>query len=361
MIAISGGNGFLGKHCKIFCKINKLEDVVFIDRKNFKDKQIVKKLNSCKYFIHLADINRSNQSLTQINFKTLKYYMDALKNNKNLKKIIYTSSIHRNLNNDYGRSKRKNEKELKLFCKMKKIDHKIIILGNIFGEFCRPNYNSVVATICNNLIKNKKFNLKKNKKLRLVYAQDVVKYIFKTIKTNSKINNLKYDSISVLNLYKKLLDFKKDYFNHSIPNFKKIFDLNLFNTLRSYAFPIKIKLNTKDYIDNRGNLWEVIKAKNKAQMFLSTTKKNKVRGNHFHTKKIERFIVLQGSALIKFRYIFEKKIHKFLVKAKDKQCIDIPTYCTHNLTNNSNKNLLTLFFSNEIYNPHKPDTYYEKV
>ena len=131
MIAISGGNGFLGKHCKIFCKINKIDDVVFVDRKNFKDKQILKKLNSCKYFIHLADINRSNKSLTQINSKTLKYYIDALKNNKNLKKIIYTSSIHRNLNNDYGRSKRKNEKELKLFCKIKKIDHKIIILGNI--------------------------------------------------------------------------------------------------------------------------------------------------------------------------------------------------------------------------------------
>ena len=361
MIAISGGNGFLGKHCKIFCKMNKLENVVFIDRKNFKDKQIVKKLNSCKYFIHLADINRSNKSLTQINFKTLKYYIDNLKNNKNLKKIIYASSIHRNLDNDYGRSKRKNEKELKLFCKIKKIDHKIIIFGNIFGEFCKPNYNSVVATICNDLIKNKKFDLKKNKKLGLVYAQDVVKYIFKSIKTNSKINNLKYDSISVLNLYKKLFDFKEYYFNHSIPDFKSKFDLNLFNTLRSYAFPNKIKLNTKNHMDSRGNLWEVIKAKNTAQMFLSTTKKSKVRGNHFHTKKIERFIILQGSALIKFRYIFEKKIHKILVKAKDKQCVDIPTYCTHNLTNNSNKNLLTLFFSNEIYNPKKPDTYYEKV
>ena len=361
MITISGGNGFIGKHCKIFCKIKKLENVVFIDKKNFKDNQIIKKLNSCEYFIHLADINRSSKSLTEINFKTLKYYIDILKNNKNLKKIIYTSSIHRNLNNDYGRSKRKNEKELKLFCKMKKIDLKLIILGNIFGEFCKPNYNSVVATICNNLIKNKKFELKKNKKLRLVYVQDAVEYIFKSIKTNSEIKNIKYSSIFLERLYKKLFDFKENYFNHSIPHFKNEFDINLFNTLRSYAFPTKIKLNTKDHIDNRGNLWEVIKAKNKAQIFLSTTKKNKVRGNHFHTKKIERFIVLQGSALIKFRYIFEKKIHKILVKAKDKQCVDIPTYCTHNLTNYSNKNLLTLFFTNEIYNPKKSDTYYEKV
>ena len=239
MIAISGGNGFLGKHCKIFCKINKLEDVVFVDRENFKDKQILKKLNSCKYFIHLADINRSNKSLTQINFITLKYYIDILKNNKNLKKIIYTSSIHRNLDNDYGRSKRKNEKELKLFCKIKKIDLKVIILGNIFGEFCKPNYNSVVATICDNLIKSKKFNLKKNKKLGLVYAQDVVKYIFTGLKTNSKINNLKYNSISVQNLYKKLLDFKESYFNHSIPDFKNKFDLNLLTHLGLMHFLLK--------------------------------------------------------------------------------------------------------------------------
>ena len=120
----------------------------------------------------------------------------------------------------------------------------------------------------------------------------------------------------------------------------------------------KIKVFTSD---DRGEITDIFTHEPKDHCTIVTFKKNAVRGNHFHTKKIERFIILQGSALIKFRYIFEKKIHKILVKAKDKQCVDIPTYCTHNLTNNSNKNLLTLFFSNEIYNSRKPDTYYEKV
>ncbi len=362
MIAISGANGFLGKHCKIYCRMNKLKNVIFIDKKNYRNKITIDGLKNCKTFIHLAGINRSKKkNLIEKNTKILNYYLNILKNNKDLKKIIFTSSIHRKSKDDYGKSKLISEKELKKFCNNKKVSLKIIILSNIFGEFCKPNYNSVTATISDHLIKNKKFIIKKNKNLKLLYVKDVVENLFANISKNKTIEKNKYKTISVKNLYNKLYQYKKDYFNNVIPLFKDNFELYLFNTFRSYAFPNKIILKTRENIDNRGSLWEILKSDKNAHLFVSTTKKNKVRGNHYHSKKIERFFILEGSALIKFRYIHDNKVYKMNINSKSKCSVDIPTYCTHSLTNRLNKKLITVFFSNEIYNPNNSDTFYEKV
>ncbi len=362
MIAITGANGFLGKHCKIYCKINDIKNVLFIDKKNFRSKNTKNFLEECQYFIHLAGINKSSKSdLYKNNLNLNKYYLNILSKNKNLKKIIFTSSIHRDKKNQYGRSKLNSENLLKNFCISKNIKLKILILTNIFGEFCKPNYNSVIATICNEVMNDKDFKIKINKNIKLIYVKDVVNNIFSNLKKNKTINNKHYTNISLNNLLIKIERFKADYFNNVIPKFKNNFELNLFNTFRSYAFPKRIILKTKSFSDKRGSLWEVIKSKRNAHMFMSTTKKNNVRGNHFHTKKIERFIIMSGCGVIKFRHIFDNKIYKFKINSKDKNIIDIPTYCTHNLSNNKSKELITLFYSNEIYNPKKTDTYYEKV
>ena len=131
--------------------------------------------------------------------------------------------------------------------------------------------------------------IKKNKNLKLLYVKDVVENLFANISKNKTIEKNKYKTISVKNLYNKLYQYKKDYFNNVIPLFKDNFELYLFNTFRSYAFPNKIILKTRENIDNRGSLWEILKSDKNAHLFVSTTKKNKVRGNHYHSKKIERF------------------------------------------------------------------------
>lgn len=362
MIAITGADGFLGKHCRIYCKIKNIKNVVFINKKNHKKTEIINKLKICKVFIHLAGINRiKNGKIIKKNLDILNYYLDILEHNKNLEKIIFTSSVHKIKNNDYGKSKLQSEEILKNFCYSKKTSLRIITLSNIFGEFCKPNYNSVTATFCNNLIINKKIKIKKNNKINLVYVKDAVENIFSNLKKNKSISKDKYTLISVKNLQDKLYKFKEDYFNNIIPKFKNNFEVNLFNTFRSYAFPKKIVLKSKVRSDNRGSLWEIIKSKKSSHLFISTTNKGKIRGNHFHTKKIERFIILHGSAVIKFRHILDKKIYKFTINSKQKCSIDIPTYCTHSLTNKLNEKLITLFYTNEIYDPKKTDTYYEKV
>ena len=218
-----------------------------------------------------------------------------------------------------------------------------------------------MATFSFNLINNKKINVYKDSKIDLIHVKYVVQNIFLNLRKNFDINKNEYKSISVKNLLLKLKQYKNDYFNNIIPKFDNSFELNLFNTFRSYAFPKKIMLKSEDKFDERGSLWEILKTKKNAHLFVSTTKKKKIRGNHFHTKKIERFIVLHGSALIKFRRIFDKKIHKLNISSRQKCSIDIPTYCTHNLTNKKREKLVTLFYANEIYNPKKSDTFYEKV
>lgn len=363
MIAISGSDGFIGKHCKIYCKINNIKDVLFLNKKNLKEKETKKRINKCKSFIHLAGINRENQgNLVKKNLEILKKHLNLLDQNTNLKNIIFTSSIHRNSNNDYAKSKLQCEKILKKFTNKKKINLKIIILPNVFGEFCKPNYNSVVATFSNNLMNNIECKININKHLKLIYVQDVVKNIFYNLNSKKKLLlTSKIKVISVKSLKKKLELYKQNYFLNQIPKFINDFDLNLFNTFRSYAFPNKLALNLKLHKDNRGSLWEVIKSEKKTNIIVSTTKKGVERGNHFHTKKIEKFIILKGKAVIKFRYIFEKKIYKIKINSNKLKSIDIPSYCTHSLTNTNKEDLLTMFYSNEIFNPLKPDTYYEKV
>ena len=142
---------------------------------------------------------------------------------------------------------------------------------------------------------------------------------------------------------------------------KTDFDLNLFNTFRSYIDNNLLLRNLELNKDNRGYLFEVVKELNGGQTFFSYTKPGIIRGNHFHTKKIERFCVVSGKAIIRIRKLGCKKINEFEVSGKNPVVIDIPIFHTHNIKNISNDELLTLFWANQIYDVNNPDTYFKEV
>ena len=146
-----------------------------------------------------------------------------------------------------------------------------------------------------------------------------------------------------------------------IPKLDEAIDIQLFNTLRSMIpheqRPVDLTLHT----DERGSLFEAVKADGGGQAFLSSTKPGITRGNHFHTRKVERFLVLKGTAEIRIRRVLTDNVHTFNVDGRTPQAIDIPTLHTHNITNTGNEELQTLFWSNELYDPADPDTYYETV
>jgi dTDP-4-dehydrorhamnose 3,5-epimerase-like enzyme len=171
------------------------------------------------------------------------------------------------------------------------------------------------------------------------------------------------DSLKVSEILMLLITFKNTYFEKGqIPNFKNKFEINLFNTFRSFFnmnthFPIKYKNN----IDERGNFVEIIRLESGGQVSFSTTKKGITRGNHFHTRKIERFSVIKGKALIQLRKIGTTEVFDYYLSGEEPAYVDIPIWYTHNIKNIGEEELYTMFWINEFYDANDPDTYFEKV
>ena len=170
-------------------------------------------------------------------------------------------------------------------------------------------------------------------------------------------------SSKVSDILEKLISFKSSYFDQGIiPDLSNTFELNLFNTFRSYLdsekhYPFKYKVNK----DERGIFVELIKQKTGGQVSYSTTKPGITRGNHFHTRKMERFAVIKGKALIKFRKYGTDKIFSFELNGDEPSFVDMPVWYTHNITNTGEDELISVFYSNEFYNPDDPDTFAEIV
>ena len=363
MILVIGSDGFIGKHIRLYAKINNLQNIKFINRKNFNQKSSKKLFKIAKTIIHLAGINKSSQgNIYKYNVSITKKILDYCENNINLKKFFFSSSKKIDENTTYGKSKKICENIIKKKFNKTKIKFYNLRIPNVFGEFCKPNYNSVIATLSNNLFKKKKTIIKYDKNMRIIYIGNLVKEIFKSIENGGKPNLNKYtNSIKLFKIKNILENFYIEFNQNIIPKFRNNIDIQLYNTLKSYAFPKKINIPIKKLDDHRGVLLPIIKSKTKCNFFTSITKKHKVRGNHYHTKKIEKFIVIQGKGLIKFRNILEKKVYSLTVDGNKPICVDIPNYYTHNIKNITNNNLLTLFYSNEFYNSNFSDTYYEKV
>ena len=282
--------------------------------------------------------------------------------------IIFSSSIQQSLKNPFGKAKLNCSKLFKKWAKTNNKNFLNLVIPNIFGPFGKPNYNSFVATFCNNLIINKKSTINGNSKIYLLYVDDLIKTIISSINepTSNIIEVTEFDGIistSVIEVFDILKNQWKSYnSNNIIPNISTKFELNLFNTLRSFIphqsfFPKKLIKHT----DERGFFSEIIKTKGEGQFSFSTTFPGITRGNHFHTRKIERFIVIQGKALVELRKIDTNDKLSFILEGNKLNFIDIPIWYTHNIKNIGTEKLVTLFWINEPYDPKNSDTYLIKV
>jgi UDP-2-acetamido-2,6-beta-L-arabino-hexul-4-ose reductase len=261
-----------------------------------------------------------------------------------------------------------------------------LVIPNIFGPFGHPYYNSVVATFCHQLSHNETPNIEVDSVIKLIYVSELIKEIMGVIELNEYASNdapsiapdnLSQDSkslcetkyisstseIKVSQLLKKLTSFKENYReNGTVPNLDNPFDLDLWNTFLCYndhasLFPYELKLNT----DNRGSFVEIIKLNSGGQISFSSTAPGVTRGNHFHTRKAERFTVIKGKARIELRKIGTEKKLEFLLDGDQPSFVDMPIWYTHNITNIGDKDLYTIFWINEFFDKDDPDTYFEEV
>jgi UDP-2-acetamido-2,6-beta-L-arabino-hexul-4-ose reductase len=369
-IGITGQPGFMGTH--LFNRLN-LEPEIFslnpFEDSFFEDQDVLNNwIKNCDVVLHLAALNRHNQpdEIYHTNIRLVEQLIDSLKATDSKPHLLFASSTQEERDNPYGRSKLEGRKRLAAWADKVGATFTGLIIPNVYGPFGNPYYNSVIATFCHQITHGEEPKIDVDGHLKLIYINELTEIIRSCILERRAGRQYKVPHTAekkVSEILALLEIFKSDYIDKGlIPRLKNSFELNLFNTFRLYMdiathYPVALKENS----DERGSFVETLRSGIGGQISFSTTKPGIVRGNHFHTRKIERFVVLKGEALIQLRRIGEDKIIEYRVSGNNPSFVDMPVWYTHNLQNVGQEDLYTLFWINEFYDPDDPDTHFENV
>jgi UDP-2-acetamido-2,6-beta-L-arabino-hexul-4-ose reductase len=369
-VGITGQAGFIGTHLFNFLglKNDEVKRIPFQDD-FFTDKDKLEAfVQQCDAIVHLAALNRHNdpQTIYDTNVGLVNKLTSACDSTGSRPHILFSSSTQEERDNIFGKSKREGRKLLGQWAERNGTFYTGMVIPNVFGPFGNPHYNSVVATFSHQLTHGEVPKIEVDAPLKLIYVGDLVKTIYYLIINKVSDNEFRVpptDEVRVLEILTLLQSFGDQYLENGIlPDLTDPFELNLFNTFVCYIdhskyFPFKLKLNT----DARGSFVETVRLHSGGQVSYSTTKPGITRGNHFHTRKAERFAVIKGKAMIQLRKIGTDKVLNFELDGKEPSYVDMPVWYTHNITNTGDEDLYTIFWINEFFNPTDPDTFFEKV
>lgn len=368
-VGITGQSGFIGSHLYNTLSLTKEKYQLVEFKKNYFNDSASLDLfvAECDIIVHLAAVNRhpNAEIIFNDNIKLALKLTESLNRTGSKANVIFSSSTQEESDNVYGRAKKKAREILAKSAKERGTKFTGLIIPNVFGPFGNPFYNSVIATFCHQLTHNQKPLIINDNELKLIFVAELVDVIIKSFeKEPADMLIVKYThQFKVSEILTVLQRFKQDYFDFGIiPSFENKFELNLFNTFRSYIdlrnhYPVNLKKSA----DSRGIFVEVAKLKMGGQVSFSTTMPGITRGNHYHTRKIERFTVIKGKALIQLRKIGTTEVFDFQLDGNDPSYVDIPVWYTHNIKNVGDDELYTVFWINEFYDPTDHDTYMEIV
>lgn len=363
-VGITGIDGLIGWHLRSFLHGHKDVVVYGADKPEFASQEALKKFaGSCDAIVHLAGMNRGEDAEVVATNVALTEKLLAACDSAGVKPyIIFSSSTHIHRGTPYGESKKRCSALLRAWADKNKAPFTNLVLPNIYGESGRPFYNSAVSTFCHQLANAQKPEIIKDAEVELLHARHVAQRIYKLIKKPVD-GELVFEGHKMLvsQLLSKLKSMAAMYSSHIVPDLRQEYALDLFNTYRSYLFPAGVPVPLDLKADARGYLFEAAKSDNGGQTFISSTEPGVTRGNHYHTRKFERFLVLKGKACIRVRRLFSGDVHEFHVDGDSPRYVDMPALHTHNITNTGDSPLLTLFWSNEIFDPADPDTYQETI
>jgi len=368
-VLVTGSNGFIGRN--LIAGLKKLDDIE-IQPFDIEDgiEMLRGYLQVTDIVFHLAGVNRpekvedfevGNTNLTQ-------NIVGMLESAKRSVPVVLSSSIQAVFDNPYGVSKKQAENILINYGQKNQAKVYIYRFPNVFGKWCRPNYNSVVATFCYNISHDIEIFISDEKKeLELLYIDDLVGEFLQILSDENADKDKYYHKIkrtfriTLGELARRLYHLRDIRKTLVVPDLSdelmKFLHATYLSYLDSTEFSYKLELKT----DQRGSLAELIKSENFGQIFVSTSHKGVIRGNHYHDTKVEKFCVLAGEAVIKFRHIFEDKILSYHVSGDNPEVVDIPPGYTHSIENTSDGEMIVLFWANQIFNPKQPDTYFLEV
>ncbi len=369
-VGITGQAGFVGSHLYNTLGLYPEEfQRVEFNRGFFEDDtQLDAFTSQCDVIVHLAAMNRhsSQEVIFETNLALVKRLIASLERTGTHPHVLFSSSSQESRDNLYGQSKKQGRELFLDYAQKSGAKFTGMVIPNVFGPFGKPFYNSFIATFCHQLTHGETPTVDTDGEVSLIYVQELADLIMAEIRSGESKDLFEIQPTSVnkvSSVLSLLNDYKSRYYDKGeIPELHTKFETNLFNTYRSFIdyathFPVKFVQHT----DPRGTFVEVIRLGVGGQVSFSTTVPGITRGNHYHTRKIERFAVIKGKALIQLRKIGTDEVLDFYLDGAEPAYVDMPVWYTHNIKNIGDEILYTNFWINEFYDPADPDTFFENV
>jgi UDP-2-acetamido-2,6-beta-L-arabino-hexul-4-ose reductase len=378
-ILITGAKGFIGKN--LMAQLNNIKEgkakeeripsdlTVFAYDVDTDPGLLDEYCREADFVFHLAGVNRPKEQseCMEGNFGFTSVLLDTLRKYGNTCPVMLASSIQAELDNPYGVSKKAGEELLFRYAEETGAKVYVYRFPNVFGKWCRPNYNSAVATFCYNIAHDLPIQVNDpNVMMTLVYIDDVVDELISALAGNL-MREGKYCKvpieykISLGEIVELIYSFRESRRNLQVPDMGDAFTKKLYATYLSYLpennFSYPLKMN----VDQRGSFTEFLKSPDRGQVSVNISNPGITKGNHWHHTKNEKFLVVSGKGVIRFRKIDEKEVYEYYVSGDRLEVVDIPVGYTHNIENLGDSDMVTIMWANEPFDPDKPDTFFLEV
>lgn len=378
-ILVTGAKGFIGKNlCATLQNIAEGKDrsvslsscpEIYAYDLDTDPKLLERWCADCDFVFHLAGVNRPKDQaeFMEGNFGFTSVLLDTLEKCGNTCPVMLSSSTQAALDNPYGRSKLAGEQLLREYGERTGADVLIYRFTNVFGKWCRPNYNSAVATFCHNIAHDLPITVNDpSVRMRLVYIDDIVSELISALKGEEhRRDGFCYvpveHEILLGQIAELLYSFRASRQTLSAPDTGDPFAKKLYATYLSYLPEDSFSYPLTTHSDHRGSFTEILRTENCGQFSVNISKPGITKGNHWHHTKNEKFLVVSGRGVIRFRKIDSDQVIEYYVSGEKLEVVDIPTGYTHSIVNLGDTDLVTFMWANECFNPEKPDTYFLEV
>ena len=363
-VLVTGAVGFIGRNLTIELKNRGFKDIMLYDIGLNEDK-LDDFCSRADFVFHLAGINRpdNDEDFMEGNAGLTSEILGLLEKHENKCPVLFSSSIQAENDSPYGKSKRVAEEELFTYAKRTGSDVLVYRLPNIFGKWSRPNYNSAVATFCYNISRGMGITVTDpEKELMLVYIDDVVDEMIGAVNGRGTKNEGFYEvettyKATLRYIVDLLYSFKKGRETKYIPEIDDDFIKKLYSTYLSFLDEEDFSYSLKTHKDQRGSFAEFLRSSKSGQVSINVTAPGTAKGDHWHHTKIEKFLVVSGTGIISFREPGKEKIIRYNVSESELKVVDIPAGYAHKIENIGDKDMVTVIWSSECFEPENQDTY----
>jgi len=367
-VLVTGANGFVGKN--LVATLKTLPEIVVYEyTRDSSEHDLARYSQDADFVFHLAGVNRPKEEseFMEGNYELTAQLLAKLRQHQNKAPILMTSSIQAELDNPYGRSKLAGEELIRDYGVEHTIPTYVYRLPNLFGKWSKPNYNSVIATFCSNVANEQAISVNNpNTELTLAYIDDVVAEFLRAM-SGEGYKKSGYGAIPTIynvilgEVAELITSFKGSRQSLLIPDMANDFVKKLYSTYLSYLPQDGFSYPLTMHQDDRGSFTEFVKSPNGGQVSINISKPGITKGNHWHHTKNEKFLVVKGAGVIRFRHISSEEIIEYHVSGDKLEVVDIPVGYTHSIVNIGEEDMVTVMWVNELFDPNNPDTYFMEV